>query len=247
VIGGGSGDYFTARVDGPVSDGGGGGSCIIGTVKRNDGGLFRTFDVQVANGRETRRANANFGSGEYSICGLGADSWGVAVYAYDGFDVPSSEETKHQVRLRASGAAGERFYVHFTARPGIVEPTAVPTAVPTATPFSRFDGTWEGELRGITGDTGFGGRFAFVIKDGRVLYTGSSGALCSWEDYGLSVAVSEGGFRVAKRVGGNDQIYYEAVASFSSATEATGTLYGDDGRDTPCIRDAAWTARRVGG
>jgi hypothetical protein len=86
-----------------------------------------------------------------------------------------------------------------------------------------------GELRGVTGDTSFAGRFAFVIKEGRLLYTGSSGATCAWEDSGLAVAVGEGGFRVGKRVGGNERIYYEAVASFSSATEATGTLYGDDG------------------
>jgi hypothetical protein len=247
VLSRGNGDYFTARVDGPVIEGGASGSCIIGTVRRSGGGLFQSFDVQVSNGRETRRASASFGSGEYNICGLGADTWGVAVYAYDGLDVPSSEEAKHQVRLRVSGASGERFFVHFTARAGIPEPTAVPTVAPTATPFSRFDGTWEGELRGVTGDTSFAGRFAFVIKEGRLLYTGSSGASCAWEDYGLAVAVGEGGFRVGKRVGGNERIYYEAVASFSSATEATGTLYGDDGGGAPCIRDATWTARRTGG
>ena len=229
-----------------MSGGGSSGSCISGKVRRSNGGLFQSFDVQISNGRETRRANANFSSGEYSICGLGADIWGVAVYAYDGFDVPSSEEAKHQVRLRTSGVDGEQFYVNFTARAGIVEPTPVPTAIPTATPFSRFDGTWRGELRGISSDASFSGRFDFVIKDGRLIYSGSSGASCGWEDYGLTVAVSEAGFSFGKRVAGDERIYYEARGTFSSANEATGTLYGDDGSGTPCIRDATWTARRTG-
>jgi serine/threonine-protein kinase len=246
-LGGGSGDYFTARLDGPVNDGGtgSGGSCIIGTVKKSNGGVFQSFDVQVSDGRETRRASTS-GAGEYSICGLGGGNWGVAVYAYDGFDVPSSEEAKHQVRLRASGAAGEVFYVHFVARAGIVEPTAVPTPVPSPTPFARYDGQWAGELQGITGDQSFNGRFTFYIQGGRVTSTGSSGASCFWDDRGISISVSDAGFTIGKRVAGADQIYYDVVATFSSETMASGKLYADNGGAAPCIRDATWSARRTG-
>jgi eukaryotic-like serine/threonine-protein kinase len=241
---GGSGSLFRGTIN-EGSNGDGPATCVQGSVKRADGGNYGKFYVQVDLGGTTTPTKHDYASGTFALCGLGAGTWGVAVYTVEDVPTSDSERIAHQVRFRASGTAGEIFFVNFRALKDPPTPTPVPIP-PTATPIppGPYDGFWEGTLRGTT-TTGeiTAGRFAFEIRNNVVFYTASSGASCIWEDRNIAATVAGNGFRHGGRASLDSSVYYEVSATFASTTSASGGLYADQGG--VCITDASWSATRI--
>ena len=130
---GGAGTLFTGSANrgDPIDPATGeGGSCIQGRVRGGDGSLFESFYVQVDNRGRTIAAKHLFDTGNYSVCGLGAGEWGVAVYAVNNQPTSDAERIAHQVRVRLTGTPGEVFYVNFTGSGEYKSPTSTPE--PTA-------------------------------------------------------------------------------------------------------------------
>lgn len=90
------------------------GSCITGSVLNKDGNPFDSFLVFVDTGGsppEYRLERHN--TATYSVCGLGAGTWGVAVAAANDIPYDPGEQGAHLVVLLATGANGEHFIVNF--------------------------------------------------------------------------------------------------------------------------------------
>jgi hypothetical protein len=94
------------------------GSCITGSVLAKDGNPFQSFLVFVDTGGappEYRLERHN--TATYSVCGLGAGTWGVAVAAANDIPYDPGEQGAHLVVLMASGTDGEHFIVNFREQP----------------------------------------------------------------------------------------------------------------------------------
>jgi len=90
------------------------GSCITGSVVARDGSQFQSFLVFVDTGGAPPEFRLErHDTSTYSVCGLGAGTWGVAVAAVNDIPYDGSEQGAHLVILRLSGADGEHFVVNF--------------------------------------------------------------------------------------------------------------------------------------
>ncbi len=90
------------------------GSCITGSVVAKDGNAFQSFLVFVDTGGSPPEYRLErHDTSTYSVCGLGAGTWGVAVAAVNDQPYDGSEQGAHLVILRLSGADGEHFIVNF--------------------------------------------------------------------------------------------------------------------------------------
>ena len=178
----GSGALFQASADIATipADQGKGGSCIAGKVLAADGSTFSGFGVLIDNRGNTQNPAVNAASGSYRLCGLGAGEWGIAIYAAGGVDIPAGEQSRHQVRVRASGIPGEIFYINFRATADF-KPLA-PTATPVSSPY---DGKWAGTVTGKTegGTKSFSGSFRMEVRNGAVYSISTDGASCIFDHY----------------------------------------------------------------
>jgi len=220
-------------------------SCIEGRVVGADGAPLRQFRVELLKGSEVRRADHDFLTGTYAICALEPGDWEVRIANYLRYPTPPEEQAAHAVRFHASGAPGEIFYIVFQARAPLPAPAVplFPPLVPSPRPPERYDGRWEGRLSGSAPTGPVSGFFAFRVREGKLVFTESSGIACPWGDPDLRADIADGFSFAGLAIGA--AVYYELAAAFSSPTEAQGTLVADHA-GTPCISGATWTARRTG-
>lgn len=220
-------------------------ACLQGLVINADGSPARHFRVVVAGVAERRRADHDHLTGTYAICGLRPGDWTVMIDEYLHNPLAREERAGHAVSFHASGAPGEIFYISFQAREPVTPAAELfPPAVDDPGPLDQHDGRWVGELTGRSQGSTVTGTFAFEVREGKVVFTGSDAPPCPWGDPDLRTTVAFG-FSFAGLSAG-DGVYYELAGVFTSPTEAEGTLSADrDG--VPCLSDAVWRAWRAEG
>ncbi|GAB4122296.1 MAG: hypothetical protein Fur005_39960 [Roseiflexaceae bacterium] len=219
------GSASVGTIDPAQSDGG---SCIQGSLKAADGGLFPSFIVGIDQAGSVRNPRYNYNIGFFGLCGLGAGEWGITVYNAGGKDTSPADQGQHQVRVRLSGTPGEVVYVNFRA---------VNFEAPQPTPTleaSPYDGVWGGTIRGTTsnGSKSFTGNFRMEVRNGAVYRVSVDGADCffdTYPNYPNGVKINNNGFGFGGNVfnpvdNSKADISHQVNGIFNSPTSASGVM-----------------------